>query len=66
MIARVNPIRCKAKRVCSEICPEVFQLDVWGYAYVVEGMSLVPPGLEEKVREAEKACPEDAIVLSDN
>lgn len=65
MIARVNPIRCKAKRVCSEICPVVFQLDVWGYAYVVDGMQKVPPELEDKVRDAAHACPEDAIVLGD-
>jgi ferredoxin len=66
VIARVNPIRCKAKRVCSEICPEVFQLDVWGYAYVVDGRAEVPAELEAKAREAAAACPEDAIVLRDD
>ncbi len=63
MRVRVNPIRCKAKRTCNEICPEVFKLDVWGYAFIEEGKETVAPELENKVERAAKACPEGAIAI---
>ena len=66
MRTRVNPILCKAKRTCNEICPEVFKLDIWGYAYVAEGFEEVPEGLTPRVLDAAAGCPEGAIVIEED
>lgn len=59
MKVRVDPAKCQAHGECNSICPEVFKLDEWGYAYTDE--EEVPPELEESAREAVEACPEAAI-----
>lgn len=61
MRVRVDPAKCQAHGECNGICPQVFLLDEWGYAYV-EGDGLVPQGLEQSAEEAIGACPEEAIV----
>src|SRR5262245_59713262 len=65
VITRVNPQLCAGHKVCNEICPEVFALDEFGYAYVEAGMESPPENLWEKVREAARQCPEDAIVVEE-
>ena len=63
MITRVNPQLCAGHKVCNVVCPEVFELDEFGYAFVKEGMESPPEELWDKVREAARECPEDAIVV---
>ena len=65
MITRVNPQLCAGHKVCNIVCPEVFKIDEFGYAYVAEGMESPPEELWEKVREADRQCPEAAIVVED-
>jgi len=60
MRVRVDADRCVGHGMCRLACPEVFELsDDDGHAYVVE--EIVPPDLEEAVRQAVRGCPEQAI-----
>jgi ferredoxin len=43
------------------LCPEVFELDADGFAVLL--VQDVPPELEDSVRDAERNCPERAIVV---
>jgi len=61
MRVRVDPAMCQANGECHRICPDVFQLDEWGYAFV-EGDGPVAPELQAAAEEAVAACPEGAIV----
>lgn len=53
---------CQGHARCWAICPEVFDLDDEGHAVVL--VAEPPAELEDKVREAERNCPERAIRLS--
>lgn len=59
MQVSVDPDRCQGHARCWSICPEVFALDDEGHAVLI--LSEVPPELEDKVRHAERNCPESAI-----
>ncbi len=63
MKARINAIRCQGYGTCVDRCPELFELDEWGFAAVI-GDGDVPEALEEAARAAQRACPEDAVHLS--
>ena len=63
MKARVDAGLCQAHGQCNDICPEVFKIDEWGYAYTDDGP--VPGELEGAVRQAVTACPERAITVED-
>lgn len=63
MKARIDAIKCQGYGTCVDRCPEVFELDEWGFAAVV-GDGEVPAALEEAARSAQRACPEDAVRLS--
>jgi ferredoxin len=58
LTAEVDRARCCGYALCADACPEVFQLDDSGQAFVV---GTVLPELEAKVRHAETMCPERAI-----
>lgn len=62
MKAVINAIKCQGYGTCVDRCPELFELDEWGFAAVI-GDGEVPESLEESARSAERACPEDAVVL---
>jgi ferredoxin len=52
---------CQGHARCETLCPEVFEVDAAGFASVrVED---VPAELEAAVRDAERNCPERAIVI---
>jgi len=57
----VDSSKCCGYTRCAEICPEVYKLDEDGLSYVED--DVVPPGLEEKAREAANACPVEAIYI---
>jgi ferredoxin len=61
MKATVDPDRCQGHARCWEICPEVFSLDDEGHSFV--SVDVVPPGLEDKARQAMTNCPERAITV---
>jgi ferredoxin len=62
MKATVDPDRCQGHARCWDICPDVFDLDEEGHAFVK--VDVVPADLEDKARQAEKNCPERAITVS--
>ncbi|HEX5944954.1 MAG TPA: ferredoxin [Acidimicrobiales bacterium] len=62
MRVSVDADRCQGHARCWDICPEVFDLDDEGHALVTS--SDVPPGLEDKVRDAVRNCPERAITVA--
>lgn len=62
MKARVDATKCSGYGSCAETCPEVFDLDEWGYAAVL-GDGTVPEGAAATVRAAEAGCPEQAISI---
>ena len=61
MRAVVDAGLCQAHGQCNDVCPEVFKIDEWGYAYTDEGP--VPQELERAVRQAVTVCPERAITV---
>lgn len=58
---RVDPIRCTAFGFCAEFCPELFDLDEWGYAWLKERD--VDGAAERLVRETARLCPRNAITV---
>ena len=65
MKVHVDPERCQGHTLCAMIAPAVFQLDeVDGHSTaIIDGE--IPADLQEKVREAVRSCPEQAISISE-
>ncbi|MET9214116.1 MULTISPECIES: ferredoxin [unclassified Nocardia] len=61
MKVTVDADRCRGHGACLGLCPEVFTLNVDGYAETAPGA--VPDHLVGAVEEAVSACPEQAIVV---
>jgi ferredoxin len=53
---------CQGNAQCALLAPRVFATDDAGYA-VVLNRGRVPPGEEEAATAAQRACPEQAIVI---
>jgi ferredoxin len=60
---RVDPIRCTAFGFCAEFCPEHFDLDEWGYAWLKEAD--VDGSMERIVRDTARLCPRHAIAVDE-
>lgn len=60
---RVDPIRCTAFGFCAEFCPEMFDLDEWGYAWLKEGATT--DANATLVRETARLCPRRAILVEE-
>ena len=58
---RVNPIRCTAHGLCSELLPERVSLDEWGYP-VIDGTP-ISNDLMADARRAANACSTLALFL---
>ena len=54
---------CESNGVCMGIIPEVFDLDDQDYLHVLQDE--VTPANEERVREAARQCPRQAIAIHD-
>lgn len=64
MKARVDEQKCQGHARCYMTCPEVFQIDdVTDKSHVM--MDVIPPDLEDRVRQAVMNCPEGAISSED-
>jgi ferredoxin len=61
MRVTVDAGRCEGHARCWDLCPEVFDLDDEGHAVVRSAD--VPTGLEAKVQQAARNCPERAITV---
>jgi ferredoxin len=62
MKVTVDADLCQGHARCWDLCPEVFDLDDQGYAYVP--LTEVPPEHEERARQAARNCPERAITVT--
>jgi ferredoxin len=65
---RVDWTACTGRGLCSELLPELYDRDPWGYplartATTGGGEVPVPPGLAGPARAAVKACPRRALRL---
>nr|WP_087575425.1 ferredoxin [Sphingomonas sp. CDS-1] len=62
MRVSINRGLCQGHAMCWLTCPEVFRInDEDGHAYLES--ELVPEGFEEKVDQAQRCCPEGAIII---
>ncbi|MGZ4477904.1 MAG: ferredoxin [Nocardioidaceae bacterium] len=59
---RVDWPACRRRGFCSELLPEVVELDEWGYPLVT---GEVPESLTRLAREAVRTCPTLALRLTD-
>jgi len=62
MRVSVDAERCEGHARCWDLCPEVFDLDDEGHAFVK--LPDVPPELEEKAAHAARNCPERAVHIA--
>ena len=53
--------RCQGHAMCTLACPDIFLLTEDGHAHVA--VETVPKNEEEQVLQAQRSCPEDAIVV---
>ncbi len=58
--------KCCGYTSCADICPEVFNLDEYGFAFVEDDQAPVPEGLAARAIEAAGSCPESAILVSEH
>lgn len=63
MEARIDRDACIGCGLCTEICPEVFEMDDEGIAIVIK--SPVPQDLEDQAQDAADQCPTDAISIEE-
>jgi ferredoxin len=54
---------CISCGACVDICPEVFDIQDGGLAFIK--VDAIDPNWEPEVRQACEACPVDAIILED-
>jgi ferredoxin len=63
MKAVVDRDLCIGCGLCTEICPEVFEMDDEAIAQVI--VDVIPAEIEETAREAAASCPVEAIAIED-
>ncbi|WP_422487156.1 ferredoxin [Gudongella sp. DL1XJH-153] len=63
MKAIVNRDDCIGCELCTQICPEVFQMDDEQIATVIANP--VPASVEDKAKDAEDSCPTSAITIEE-
>jgi ferredoxin len=64
MRVRVDPDVCVGHARCNAVAPEVFALDDVGYALPIDRE--VDAAEVDQVRAGERACPEGAIIVTDD
>ncbi len=60
---RVDPIACRAHGLCSEMVPELIELDEWGYP-ILDSTAELPRQLRARARAAARQCPTLALHLN--
>ncbi len=62
MKAIVDADLCTACELCTETCPEVFEM---GDDVAIVKVDIVPPEAEEATRQAADDCPAEAIIIEE-
>ena len=62
MRAKVDPLKCRTAGECVRTCPEAFRF-LEGSKKATVTRDPIPPGLEAKVCEAARRCPENAVLV---
>jgi len=60
MKVRVDPDLCTACELCTETCPDIFEI---GEDVATVKVDVIPSDLEESVRQAAEDCPAEAIMI---
>ncbi len=63
MKVKIDATKCQGHLRCFKLVPEIFKVDKEGFAYVDQEM--VSSDLQDRVRRAERACPERAVVIDE-
>ena len=63
MKVTIDRKKCCGYAMCVETCPDVYQLDDAGYAYVA--VEVVPPDLAAAARKGVGMCPQRAITVTE-
>lgn len=61
MNVSIDESGCIGCGLCTQVCPEVFEMDDSGVAEVI--MEEVPENLEDSVQEAADSCPVEVITV---
>jgi ferredoxin len=59
----VDPDKCQGHARCVQVAPDIFQQDEQGTSFTSDDD--VPVEAETRVRQAERNCPERAIVITE-
>jgi ferredoxin len=62
MKVKVDPDLCTGDEICTQVCPEVFEME--GDKAIVKTEE-VPEDLQDSVREAADSCPSEAIIIEE-
>jgi ferredoxin len=62
MKAKVDPELCTGAEICTQVCPEMFEMR--GQKAVAR-MEEVPKHLELSTKEAANSCPSEAIIIEE-
>ncbi len=62
MKVRVDPDLCTGDEICTQICPEIFEM-VGDKA--IADTEEVPEHLKDLVKEAAASCPSEAIIIEE-
>ena len=62
MKVRVDPELCNGDEICTQVCPEIFEMeDDKAVAKIEE----VPDDLKDCAKEAADSCPSEAIIIEE-
>jgi len=64
MRAKVDQLKCRTVGECVKTCPDVFRFQE-GSKRAMVTVDPIPPHFEEKVREASRRCPENAVIVEE-
>ncbi|HTY29023.1 MAG TPA: ferredoxin [Mycobacterium sp.] len=64
MKVRLERSKCMGHAQCYAVAPDLFPIDDDGYCTLVE--AVVPPGQEALAEAGVAACPETALIISDD
>jgi ferredoxin len=64
MRVEVDQLKCRTVGQCVKTCPEVFRFQE-GSKRAKATVDPIPRGLEGKVREAARRCPEKAVLIKE-